>query len=211
VPVNDTNCPLCKSPATLFYAEHYYHCGGCDLIYLHKDLHLSPADEKAQYDLHQNSPEDSAYRQFLSQLIKPLLTLQPAPAKALDFGCGPGPTVAVMLREAGFDCSNYDPIYFDQPAVLNEKYQIITATEVFEHLANPDEVIGRLCGTLAPGGYLGIMTALHLGESRFAGWHYKNDPTHITFYSEKTLRWIEKKFALKIVHQTARVVIFKSI
>lgn len=201
-------CPLCGASATVFYQDRYYHCKICDLIFLHADFHLSLADEKAIYDLHENSPTDLAYRKFLSQLTEPLLERMVAPADVLDFGCGPGPTVSVMLAEAGLSAANYDPLYFPDVSVLDETYNAITATEVFEHLSAPASVMTDLMEILKKPGYLGLMTALHAGKKAFPDWGYKHDPTHITFYSEKTMRWIEKKCALEIAYLTNRVVIF---
>jgi hypothetical protein len=33
------------------------------------------------------------------------------------------------------------------------------------------------------------MTKLVRDQAAFASWHYKNDPTHVCFYSEETWRW----------------------
>jgi len=201
-------CPLCQAAAKVFYAGRYYHCDSCDLIFLHTDFHLSAADEKAVYDLHENSPDDPAYRKFLNQLIEPLLELQVAPATALDFGCGPGPTVSVMLAEAGLQVAIYDPVYFPDRTLLDETYDVITATEVFEHLSEPAKVITALLASLEDAGCLGLMTALHMGKKKFPNWGYKEDPTHITFYSEKTMQWIEDKYGLEITYLTNRAIIF---
>ncbi len=50
-------------------------------------------------------------------------------------------------------------------------------------------VLGRLWSRLSPGGWLGVMTKLVLNAEAFSGWHYKNDPTHVCFFSENTWRW----------------------
>ena len=42
---------------------------------------------------------------------------------------------------------------------------------------------------LRPGGCLGVMTKLVRDREAFAHWHYKNDPTHVCFFSEQTWRW----------------------
>jgi len=33
------------------------------------------------------------------------------------------------------------------------------------------------------------MTKLVRDRQAFAGWHYKNDPTHVCFFSEQTWQW----------------------
>ncbi|MEI4850515.1 class I SAM-dependent methyltransferase, partial [Klebsiella pneumoniae] len=79
-------------------------------------------------------------------------------ARGLDFGCGPGPALATMLREAGMDMALFDPFFYPQASVLERQYDFITCTEVVEHLHRPAEVFRQLDRLLAPGGWLGVMT-----------------------------------------------------
>ena len=58
-----------------------------------------------------------------------------------------------------------------------------------EHLHRPGSELAALWQRLESGGYLGIMTKLVLDAQAFAGWHYKNDLTHVCFFSEQTWRW----------------------
>jgi len=37
---------------------------------------------------------------------------------------------------------------------------------------------------------LGIMTKLALDREAFACWHYKNDRTHVSFFSRETFTWL---------------------
>ena len=74
--------------------------------------------------------------------------------------------------------------------MLSRQYDFITATEVVEHLSQPGEVLGRLWDTLKPGGWLGLMTKLVLSKEAFSQWHYKNDPTHICFFSRETFDYL---------------------
>ena len=74
-------------------------------------------------------------------------------------------------------------------AALSGEYDFITATEVVEHLHHPGVELARLWSLLRPGGCLGVMTKLVRDPDAFAGWHYKNDPTHVCFFSEHTWQW----------------------
>lgn len=190
-------CPLCDAgnPASPYVCDKrrcYYRCLRCDLIWVDPADYLSRAGEKAEYDLHENSPQDPAYRRFLSRLAMPLMECLPQRASGLDFGCGPGPALALMLREQGYKMALYDLFYFDNKALLEERYDFITATEVFEHLHKPQQVIAQLWGSLETGGILGIMTKLAGDQAAFEKWHYKNDPTHVCFYSRETFGWLAK-------------------
>ncbi len=202
------NCPLCGATGEVFY-KHYQHCKQCDLIAAYPGHYLSAADEKAQYDLHQNSPDDPAYREFLNQLCKPIIKLKPAPAKLLDFGSGPGPTLSVMMEEKGYEVSNYDLYYAHDKNVLEKQYEVITMTEVLEHLQQPFVEVKNLVSLMKAGGLLGIMTSLHDGVEIFPDWHYKNDPTHICFFSQQSIAWLAKVIGLEIELLDQRVMILR--
>lgn len=151
---------------------------------------LGEREEKATYDLHDNDPQDEGYRGFLSKLTNPLLERLAPGARGLDFGCGPGPALAVMLREAGMDMTVYDPFFHPDKSVLEQQYDFVTCTEVVEHLHRPAEVFRQLDGLLVPGGWLGVMTCFQTDDERFANWHYRRDPTHIVFYRRATMDWL---------------------
>lgn len=186
-------CPLCgEIKVSLYHQNHrreYYQCATCWLVFVPSEQHLSVADEKAEYDQHQNSPQDMGYRRFLGRLFTPLLAKLPKGANGLDFGSGPGPTLSVMFEEVGHPMTVFDIFYAPDMSVLQKTYDFITATEVVEHLAMPGKVLAQLVAQLLPGGYLGIMTKRVTTQAAFANWHYINDPTHICFFSEATFEW----------------------
>ncbi|HKK23165.1 MAG TPA: class I SAM-dependent methyltransferase, partial [Pseudohaliea sp.] len=146
--------------------------------------------ERAEYDLHRNCVDDPGYRRFLGRLAEPLLAALPPAQRGLDFGCGPGPALAAMLREAGHRVDLYDPFYAPDPAALARRQRdFITATEVVEHLYRPGLELARLWARLRPGGVLGIMTKHVRDREAFDRWHYRNDPTHVCFFSRDSWRW----------------------
>ena len=205
-------CPLCLSVESTFFhrdkQREYLRCGQCALVFVPSKSHLSKVDEKSYYDLHQNSPLDSGYRTFLERLSKPLLQqLKPA-SQGLDFGSGPGPTLSLMLAEAGHRVELYDPFYAPDEGVFTRQYDFITSSEVVEHLQAPGRELTRLWALLKPGGVLAIMTKRVLDEAAFAHWHYKNDPTHIVFFSEQTFHWLGKQWQVDAVFHGADVVLF---
>lgn len=188
------HCPLCGGLASAgdFHRDRrrpYRQCEACRLVFVPPAWHLDAEGEKAEYDLHRNAVDDPGYRRFLSRLAAPLLQRLPAASAGLDFGCGPGPALAAMLEEAGHRVALYDLFYRADAAVWRERYDFITATEVVEHLHAPGAELDRLWAHLRPGGWLGVMTKLVRDREAFAGWHYKNDPTHVCFFSRQTWQW----------------------
>ncbi len=186
-------CPLCGAPDAEFFhrdsRREYLRCGACRLVYVPPRFFLDLEAERAEYSLHENNPDDAGYRQFLARLATPLLERLPARARGLDFGCGPGPALATMFREAGHEVFQYDPFFYPDRTPLSRRYDFITATEVVEHLHRPGEELERLWALLRPGGWLGIMTKLVIDAEAFASWHYKNDPTHVGFFCNDTWHW----------------------
>lgn len=191
------HCPLCSSSAKDYHQDKnrtYFQCLNCRLVFVPPGSFLSAQEEKSIYDLHQNSPGDRGYRKFLSRMLLPMINRLSTGSCGLDFGCGPGPTLSLMFEELGYPMAIYDPFYAPDESVLEIEYDFITATEVVEHLRHPRQSLSRLWGCLKPGGHLGIMSKLVIDQEAFANWHYKNDQTHICFYSQETFVWLARQW-----------------
>jgi hypothetical protein len=182
-------------------------CPRCALVYVPPRFYLSATAEQAEYDKHENHVDDPGYRKFLSRLFVPLNGFLAPASSGLDYGCGPGPALAQMLREAGHTMAIYDPFYAPDKAVLDNSYDFITATEVVEHMHRPGVDLSRLWGMLEPNGILGVMTKLVLDSSAFSTWHYKNDPTHVCFFSAETWHWWAREYAAQLKFLEADVVL----
>ena len=206
-------CPLCLACGAVDYASDrarsYLQCPQCCLVFVTPDQHLSCEDEKAIYEQHQNSPDDQNYRRFLSRLTVPLLDRIKPQSQGLDFGCGPGPTLSIMMAEQGRQMALYDIYYADHPLVLQAQYDFITSTEVVEHLSNPNQELGKLWAMIRPGGYLGLMTKLVIDKPSFMGWHYKNDLTHISFFSVATFNYLADIWDAEVEFIADDVIIFR--
>ena len=190
-------CPLCQGGNYFFHKDSrrsYLRCIQCSLVFVTPESRPTQAEEKTQYDLHENNPVDEDYRNFLNRLANPLLEKLKPKSSGLDFGCGPGPTLSVILEEADHNISLYDPIYHPDKNVLSDNYDFITATEVFEHLHYPSKDLMVLHNALKPGGWLGVMTKRVSNKKAFTQWHYIQDPTHVCFWSETTFNWLAKKW-----------------
>jgi hypothetical protein len=208
---DNTHCPLCNATGSRdFFADArrtYLRCSACALVYVPPEFYLSAADERAEYDKHENNVTDQGYRKFLSRLFIPLNESLSEASQGLDFGCGPGPALAAMFRESGHTMALYDPFYAPDSSVLNGSYDFISATEVVEHLHLPGDELSRLWRLLAAGGTLGVMTKLVLDRQAFSRWHYKNDPTHVCFFSRQTWQWWAKKYGARLSFAAADVIL----
>ena len=120
--------------------------------------------------------------------------------RVLDFGCGPEPVLAQLLRKKGFTVDLYDPFFNTDKANLNQHYQLITLTEVLEHISNPLEALLILTRRLERGGAIVLMTLFHPdNQEKFESWWYRRDPTHVSFYTLATLRQLAEALGLSLV------------
>lgn len=185
-------CPLCRAaapqPLLSIDGRDYWRCVSCALRFLDPGQHPAPEAEFASYLQHENDPHDAGYRRFLSKLTIPLLARLAPASSGLDYGCGPGPALPAMLREAGHTVALYDPFFHPDPRPLARTYEFVTCTEAVEHFHRPAEEFDRLMSLVRPRGWLAIMTCFQTDDARFAGWHYRRDPTHVVFYREATMR-----------------------
>jgi SAM-dependent methyltransferase len=170
----------------------------CELVFVQPSDRLDAESEKAFYDLHENDPNDERYRGFLSRVCDPMLAKLPVNSAGLDFGCGPGPTLSLMLEEAGHNVALYDVFYHPDTVVLQTNYDFLTATEVIEHLHNPSQVWQQWLNLIKPGGWIGLMTKMVKSREAFVSWHYKNDLTHVIFFSRRTFQFLAEQDKLEI-------------
>ena len=184
------NCPVCLDAAPKPFQRlgqlDYWRCIACEATFLDPGHHPSPDAEYAHYLHHENDPDDPRYRKFLAKLSDPLLERLSPSQTGLDYGCGPGPALAAVMREAGHRVALFDPFFAPDPAPLTERYDFITCTEVAEHFHHPAAEFDRLDGMLRPGGWLGVMTCFQTDDANFVDWHYRKDPTHVVFYRRET-------------------------
>ncbi|WP_454062987.1 class I SAM-dependent methyltransferase [Candidatus Nitrospira salsa] len=207
-------CPLCHGTHINQTYHHdnrrnFYSCHTCQLVFVPPDQFLSREAEKSAYDHHQNSPEDQAYRRFLSRLFIPMQRQLPSHCHGLDFGSGPGPTLSIMFEEAGHSVALYDYFYAHDRSVFQETYDFITASEVVEHLHDLQKELNDLWKILKPGGLFGIMTKRVYDQLAFTTWHYKNDLTHVCFFSQATFQWLAEKWQASLIIVDQDVVFLK--
>lgn len=198
-------CNICGSSNLdlLELEDKYYYCNNCEAIFIDPEAIVDPETEKQRYDDHDNNHQNDGYvkmfKDFINSFLKLKLDLEQIES-VLDFGCGPGPVLADLLTVRGLEVDCYDPYFFPAKKFKDKKYDLITATEVFEHFSDPIAEIKLLKAHLKEDSYLAIMTNFHPGPEKFADWWYKWDPTHIVFYNQKTFREIASNYGLEIVY-----------
>lgn len=200
------DCRLCNTKTrTIRHPDRgvYHLCPRCELITLDAARHPSEEDAFKEYCLHENSSLDPRYvayfRAFVEEAVLPFAG---EGRRVLDFGSGPSPVLATLLEgEYGYQADCYDLYFSPEKVYLGKSYDLITSTEVIEHIADPLEAFRLLASLLAPGGVLSVMTRLHPRDGKqFLTWHYIQERSHITFYSEATLLHLASLSGLSLLY-----------
>lgn len=210
-------CKICKSEALekVYDEKHnnnYYFCSTCDYIFLDNREIVGIREEKEVYDGHDNSFECEGYvdmfENFLEKAVNPFIQTT---GLALEFGSGPGPVLATMLENRGWEVKKHDKFFESDLDYKDYHYDLITSTEVFEHFDDPLKEIEKITNLMKDGSILAIMTLLRpKTKEEFLKWWYRRDKTHISFYSLKTLEYIANQFDLKIIYSDhERLITFK--
>ncbi len=209
-------CPLCDFDNAHFFwhggkASHdrdFYLCDRCDLVFVPERFFISREDEKEAYLQHNNEIYDPAYRRFLSNLYNEIKPHLKPDSSGLDFGAGPGPALAHMMKEDGYDVQMYDPFFSASAKPLEDTYDFVTCTETLEHLREPRRDLDRLNSLLKSPGWLRVMTGMLDDRAEFPSWYYHRNPTHVCFYSRVTMKWIAQKYLWSVYFPAANVTLF---
>ena len=158
-----------------------------------------------------------------------LHSCEPVVLRGIDFGCGPTPVLAIEIRDQvqahlndqmtkhsendityslSFDMQYYDPMYFPATELAESSFDLVTCTEVVEHFRSPVDSWRQLISLMTADSCLVVMTKLVIDCQRFASWHYKNDPTHVAFYSKETFEFIANAYQLNYQQLSTDVAMF---
>ena len=187
----------------------FWRCTVCTLTFVDPQQFLTVDEEEKRYAHHENDPNDLRYRQWLAQVSDVLLPKLPEHGQGLDFGSGPGPTLSLMMAEAGHEVAIYDPFFAPDRIVLDKTYDFITCTETAEHFNQPRREFELLNRCLRAEGWLGIMTQILDDDDRFANWWYVRDETHVAFYKLETMAWIADWLGWQMEVPRKNVVLFQ--
>jgi SAM-dependent methyltransferase len=146
-------------------------------------------------------------RQFRRRLKRLLQFVPDAPAKSLfEIGCAHGFFLEVARKDfrsvAGIDLSEDAIAYARQnlgvqaqsSEFLTHQFidppDVICLWDTIEHLAQPDLYLRKIADLLSPGGVLAVTTGdldSWLARARGSKWRQIHPPTHLHYFSRKTL------------------------
>ena len=136
------------------------------------------------------------------KLVDSLVAGGAADARWLDFGCGAGGLIRYARDHGGADLVGFDQGWIVQRAraagipILDDDeldgmtgaFDVVTAIEVLEHIADPLDVLKRIRRLLRPGGLFFYTTGnAEPYANRLARWRYVIPEIHVSFFEPRTL------------------------
>lgn len=198
-------CKICGHETEWFQDPKgiaYHYCQFCQFISKDAQSLISNEDEFKIYNNHNNSIEDDHFVAYFKNFIDDaIMGYCGAGRSGFDFGSGPSPVLALILqRDYGFSMDCYDLFYLPFKIYEGKQYDLVTSTEVVEHLEHPMETFRLLKSLLKPEGVLAIMTLFHANDQTvFLNSNYRRDKSHIGFFTPRTMAVIADLLGLEIL------------
>lgn len=197
----------------------YFKCESCDLLQSDHLDHVNSEDMSGLYAKGEIHDTGAAWRQIcictrLEQLTKlgVIRGMAKRPIRALDFGAGSGFCVSFMRHRLQWEAYGFD--LFSDPTFAKNNifnswsdvqarapFDVIIASEVFEHFRAPLTEIGKLSEVLSESnGSLFVTTGLFLPEIHDATWHYlaPQSGQHICFFGKRTMKEVARQLRAQI-------------
>ena len=215
-------CKICKSDTQIItsklilnkYTTNYHQCRTCHFIQTDEPFWLAESYNEAITKLDIGLINRNVY---LQNKIPALIDTFFSNAQImLDYGGGYGMFVR-MMRDLGYDffrqdkhCENIFANHFDITDSSTQKFDILTAFEVFEHLEHPMAEIEKMFEFSENIIFSTVLNPPTIQE--FENWWYVSPLTgqHIAFYDQTTLTYIAKKFNKNVYTNGVNLHVFTS-
>ncbi len=201
-------CRICRNNTKLIfnakvlykYNVEYYNCPQCNFIQTEKPYWLN---EAYQSSINKSDTGLVMRNIFLSKSTSALLFfLFNRNRKFLDYAGGYGMFTRLM-RDIGFDFYTIDPFTDNLLARgfdfnPNDKIELITSFETFEHFLNPIEEIEKIL-SISENIFFSTQLVPSPIPKPSEWWYYGLEHgQHISLYSLKTLQYLANKYNLNI-------------
>lgn len=227
------HCPICKSTELTEYndaARRFFRCRNCESVFVDPECFLKPDEQSARYLLHQNvlepAEKQGGYRYFLTKFADTALgyvnklSEEHKATSIFDYGSGPEPSLMYLLEEykASGRLSNateirgWDPFFAPDTMFFENGADLVLCLEVAEHFETPIEDFKGLARSCSTDGIIALQTILvPKTRAEFKNWWYKEDTTHVTFYSKYALELCAKNAGLVLEAHIDAVFFFRKI
>lgn len=198
------NCKICDNKCSLAftakvlnkYDVKYFKCNSCGYLFTENPYWL---DEAYKYPINISDTGIMMRNIYFSKIVSSILYFcYDKSAKFLDYAGGYG-IFTRLMRDIGFDFYWHDDYTTNLLArgfeKSDERYELLTAFEVFEHFDKPVEELDKMLKLSDSILFSTVSLPQEIPQKDW--WYYGFEHgQHISFYSEKTLRTLAQKFEL---------------
>lgn len=209
-------CIFCNQPHIEHFivksGKKYWYCRHCKGFFMDIFEQLPKDEQKKRYLLHDNSLQNKGYKEYLDKIIKKSADYYQRYDKKyknlihiFDFGSGPIPALTQLLAQKKYFTENicvkhWDPLFFAYDTGFKTGADIIFCIEVVEHFENPQKDFKKLADVGAKNSIFFIKTQPAPSSiQQFTTWWYKEDATHVAFYSQQALVYCAKNAGLELL------------
>lgn len=208
-------CVICGSKTKSFkhprFQMLFHECPVCLLITKDESNHISESEELSIYLRHENSLDNHGYVNYLMNFIEQGVLPYKTYGEVLDFGSGPEPVLAHLLTSHGFKVDCYDYYFAREKVYEHKQYDLMTCTEVIEHIKDPLKTFELFHQHIKKDGILSLMTLFYPKDKDvFFDWFYIRDHSHISFFAPETMMYLASKTGFELLdHNAHRITVFK--
>ena len=166
------------------------------------------ADPMVNYGFEYYHPNETIRRHDWMGIEEFVSALHPDRGSWLDYGCGNGALIRSVAERGCWSISGYDngswaskaradglPVLDEaELAARRNSFDVITAIEVIEHIADPVGFLTHLRSLARPGALIFLTTLnAQVAPRDFPSWSYVRPEIHVSFFTPKALsRALEK-------------------
>jgi hypothetical protein len=199
------SCRICAGPARFFFEDGrtFYRCENCRFVFTNETMEKHDQDRHFQAQ----ATDDPAFWRRVAETYIQLAAPYIAPRRILDFGSG-NCCLSKALAEMGYAVTPFEPRVHGPFREQNypDRFDMIVANQVIEHLLEPSAEIAALSGHLANEGILFVTSSftdpfIHSPDAveQFKYWWFKDDRAHASFYCYWTLKYLCDRTGLEII------------
>lgn len=198
-------CRVCDSSAYKVFEDSrpFFVCKNCGLIFT--ECSLTPEEIKNHY---QNQYGNSFDWTKEAKAVLDVVRFAVTPRKIFDFGSGAG-FLTDAFGSMGFEVGSYEPMLHGdfRSENYNNGYDLVILNEVIEHVEDVMQVFDNLYSVTKPGGIVFISTMMTDTitsvsgnfQELFKNWWYKDDPTHVSFFCQRTFGSLCARYQLQML------------
>lgn len=216
------SCIICKNSESKIIFKCLSQCEACGLIYYHEtdsSLEIQDIYQEGYFTgeeyLDYKNDKEIIQRNFSSRLKEMRLHIQQG--SLFEIGCAYG--FFLDLAKKYFSASGIDitekPTEYARQILsltvktgdylsfpLTEKKQIFCMWDTIEHLQKPEEFLQKIHSEMHSGGYLFLTTGdigSLLAKARGSKWRMIHPPTHLFYFSKKTITKLLRQYGFEVI------------